>query len=80
MQIDCIDEQQENACDSIRVSFETDSKVIDESNLHDSKHRLQRVSTEAGMQIDRNDEQSENAFASIRVSFEPDSKINDEID
>jgi hypothetical protein len=53
--------------------------VNDESDLQRSKHRSQRISTEAGMQIDCNDEQWESASASIRVSFDPDSKVIDEI-
>jgi hypothetical protein len=46
------DEQYENADSSIRGSFDVDSKVTDERELHDEKQDLQIISTEAGIQID----------------------------
>jgi hypothetical protein len=60
------------------VSFDPDSKVNDESDLHPLKHPSPRNSTDAGRQIDFNDEQPESALASIRVSVDPDSNCNEQ--
>jgi hypothetical protein len=57
-QIDSNDEQSQSALDSIRVSFDPDSNVNDESDLQPEKDFSPRNSTEAGRQIDFNDEQS----------------------
>jgi hypothetical protein len=65
---------------SIRVSFDPDSNVNDQSDLHLEKDSLPRNSTDAGRKIDCNDEQPESAPDSIRVSFDPDSNVNDESD
>jgi hypothetical protein len=51
-QIDCNDEQREKAFASIRVSFDPDSNVNDESDEHDEKELVPRNSTVAGRQID----------------------------
>jgi hypothetical protein len=64
----------------MRVSFEPDSNINDESDVHDKKELSPRNSSEAGRQIDFNDEQPESAFASIRVSLDPFSNVNDESD
>jgi hypothetical protein len=55
IQIDFNDEQPESASAPIRVSFEPDSKVNDESNLQQEKERSERITTEAGRQIDLNE-------------------------
>jgi hypothetical protein len=55
----------ESALDSIRVSFDPNSNVNDDSELHELKELLPRNSTEAGRQIDFNNEQPESAWASI---------------
>jgi hypothetical protein len=49
--IDLSDED-ENACHSIRVNRESDSNVIDESDLQYEKHDEQRTSTFRGITID----------------------------
>jgi MinD-like ATPase involved in chromosome partitioning or flagellar assembly len=49
--------QSAKAFDSIRVSFESDSDVNDESDEQPLKHFVQITSTEDGIQIDCNDEQ-----------------------
>jgi hypothetical protein len=74
------DEQSQSASDAIRVSFDPDSNVNDESDLHPQKDLSPRNSTEAGRQIDFNDEQLQSAHDAIRVSFDPDSNVNDESD
>jgi hypothetical protein len=56
-QIDCNDEQSENEFVSIRVRFDSDSNVNDESDVHDEKELSPTNSTDAGRQIDFNDEQ-----------------------
>jgi hypothetical protein len=65
IQIDVNDEQSESARASIRVSFDPDSNVNEESDSHDEKEPSARNSTEAGIQIDCNDEQPDTAPASI---------------
>jgi hypothetical protein len=50
---------------SIRLSFDPDSNVNEESESHDLKHDLPTISTNAGRQIDFNDEQPQSASASI---------------
>jgi hypothetical protein len=77
-QSDFNDEQPESASASIRVSFDSDSKVNDERDLHEEKDLSPTNSTDAGRQIDFNDEQAWNANFSIRISFEPDSNINEQ--
>jgi hypothetical protein len=79
-QIDFNDEQSETAFASIWVSFDPDSNVNEESDVHLWKQLSPRNSTDAGRQIDFNNEQSETAFTSIRVSFDPDSNVNDDSD
>jgi hypothetical protein len=79
-QIDFNDEHLENASASIRVSFDPDSNVNDDSDQHNEKASSPRNSTEAGRQIDLNEKQLENAFASIRVSLHPDSKNSEQTD
>jgi hypothetical protein len=69
----------ENALDSIRVNLESDSNVIDESDLHFEKHDEQRSSTFRGRTIDSSDD-FENALDSIRVNLESDSNVIDERD
>jgi hypothetical protein len=64
-QIDCNDEQLENASRSIRVSFDPDSNVNVESEMHPKKDLHPRNWIAAGRQIDCNNEQSENASLSI---------------
>jgi hypothetical protein len=78
-QIDINDEQPPSASDSIRVSFDPNAKVNDESDVQSEKELSPRNSTEAGRQIDCSNEQPRKAEPSIRVSFDPDSNINDEI-
>jgi hypothetical protein len=53
--------------------------VIDESDLHSSKHLDPRISTVDGITIDSSDE-PENALGSIRVNREFDSNVIDESD
>jgi hypothetical protein len=72
------DAQSESAFASIRVSFDPDSNVNDESNSHQLKEHFPRVSTEAGRQTDSNESQDMNADDSIRVSFDSDSNVNAE--
>jgi hypothetical protein len=45
-------DEYENVSDSIRVNLESDSNVIDESDLHLEKHDEQRSSTFRGIIID----------------------------
>jgi hypothetical protein len=78
--IDFNDEQSEKAFASIRVSFDPDSNVNDESDLHEEKELAPRNPTDAGRQTDCNFEQLWKAFDSIRASFDPDSNENDERD
>jgi hypothetical protein len=78
MQNDFNDEHPRNAAPSIRVSFDPDSKVNDESDVHQQKEPTQRTSTDAGIHIILSDEQEANEFSSIRVSLDPDSKVNAE--
>jgi hypothetical protein len=54
--IDFSDEQPESALASIRVSFDPDSNVNDESDLHDEKECSPRNLTDEGRQIDCNNE------------------------
>jgi hypothetical protein len=56
IRIDSNDEHSENAFASIRLSFEPDSNVNDESDVHKENEDSPRNSTEAGRQIDVNDE------------------------
>jgi hypothetical protein len=74
------DKHSQSAYASIRVSFDPNSNVNDESELHMAKERFPRRSTDAGRQIDCNDEQPWSAYASIRASFDPDSNVNEESD
>jgi hypothetical protein len=60
------DEQNEKTSSSIRRSFDPDSKLTAEIDLHRAKQDLQRISTEEGIQIDFSDEQTDNALSSIR--------------
>jgi hypothetical protein len=57
MQNDESDEQNQNADLAIDESFEPDSNVTLERDLHPSKHFLPSISTEEGMKIDESDEQ-----------------------
>jgi hypothetical protein len=57
IRIDFNNEQPKNACASIRVNFDPDSNVNDESRLHPKKELSPRNSTEAGRQSDFNEEQ-----------------------
>jgi hypothetical protein len=77
-EIDCSDRHPESAFASIRVSFEQDSNVNDESDAQPERYLSPITSTKQGIQIDISLEQPVNAFASIRVSFESDSKTNPE--
>jgi hypothetical protein len=77
-EIDFNDEQQQIAAASIRVSFDPDSNVNDESDVHPIKVQAPRNSTDAGKQMDSNDEQLESACDSTRVRFDPDSNINEQ--
>jgi hypothetical protein len=61
MQIDCNDEQLLNASRSIRFNLESDSKVIEESDVQLEKQPKLMSSTVRGIQIDFNDEQPWNA-------------------
>jgi hypothetical protein len=63
---------------SIRLSFDPDSNVNDESRQQQEKDSSPRNSTDAGRQIDCNDEQLENALDSIRVSCDPDSNSSEQ--
>jgi hypothetical protein len=47
-----LNEENENAFDSIRFNPEFDSNEIDESDSHSSKHDEQRISTLRGISID----------------------------
>jgi hypothetical protein len=67
-QIDSNDKQEENASASIRVSFDSDSNVNDESDSHDEKDLSPRNSTDAGRQMDINDKQEWNESAPISDS------------
>jgi hypothetical protein len=69
-QIDCNDAQRESAFVSIRLSFDPDSNVNDESEEHDEKEFSERNSTKEGTQTDRNDEKCTNKSAPISYSFE----------
>jgi hypothetical protein len=60
-QIDSKDEQSKNVFPPIRVSFDTDSNVSDERDMHDENELSPRDSTDAGRQIDLNDEHCESA-------------------
>jgi hypothetical protein len=75
--IDVNDWQCENDSLSIRVSFDRDSKVTDESSLHHPKHLAQTASTDAGMQIDAKLEHPQNASVPINNRFDTDSKVTD---
>jgi hypothetical protein len=80
MWIDLNDEQLKNAFFSIRLSFDPDSNVNDESDSQEAKEFSARDSSWAGRQIDCNAEQFRNACDSIRVSLDPDSHANEERD
>jgi hypothetical protein len=56
-QIDCNEKPSQKVLASIRVSFDPDSNVNNESNLHGEKEPTRRNPTDAGRQIDFNDEQ-----------------------
>jgi hypothetical protein len=56
-QIDLSDEQLSSALASIRFSLDPDSNVNEKSDRQNSKHVLQRISTEAGIQIDSSNSQ-----------------------
>jgi hypothetical protein len=58
--IDFNDAQSESAFAPIRVSFDPDSNINDESHQQYEKASSPRNSTDAGRQIDFNDEQPEN--------------------
>jgi hypothetical protein len=73
---DANDERPESAFASIRIKFEPDSNVNDDSELQRDKHSSQRISTEAVIQVDSDDEHKASAFASIRIKFDPDSNAN----
>jgi hypothetical protein len=75
MQIDESDEHRQNACMSIRESWEPDSNVKLESAAHGQKQFSQRTSTADGMQIDESDEQPQNAKRSIREILQSDSNV-----
>jgi hypothetical protein len=79
MKIDENNEQPENADSAIDESWEIDSNVTVERDLHPDKHDLPSISTEEGMKIDESDEQSWNADSAIDESWESDSKITFEI-
>jgi hypothetical protein len=68
-----------NAFDSIRVNRESDSNETDSSDLHQKKHRKQRISTSRGIKIDRSEE-SENACDSIRLNRDSTSNETDSSD
>jgi hypothetical protein len=78
MEIDCKDEQPQNADSPIRVSFESDSNVNEESAVQSRKESSPMISTEAGTQIDRNEEQAWKALVSILVTRDTDSNESDE--
>jgi hypothetical protein len=59
------DEQEINAWDSTRSSFEPGSNVNNEREWQQPKQWSQRTSTFEGIQIDVSDEQSANAYDSI---------------
>jgi hypothetical protein len=65
-------DEYENTSDSIRVKYEFDSNVIDESDLQCEKHFDPRLSTLLGIKIDSSDE-DENAADSICVNRDLDS-------
>jgi hypothetical protein len=68
MQNDESDEHQRNADSAIDKSFESDSNVTVERDLHSEKHSLPRLWTEEGMKIDESDEQDQNAYSAIDES------------
>jgi hypothetical protein len=67
--IDLNDRQSENDFASIRVSFDSDSKVTDRRSQHRYKDSAPTISTEAGTQIEFKRIQRENDLAPIRVSL-----------
>jgi hypothetical protein len=73
------DDNEENACDSIRFNDDGDSNEIDESNLQSLKHDDLGISIEHGIKIDLRFE-SENACPSIRFNDDGDSNEIDESD
>jgi hypothetical protein len=79
-QIDSNDEQPQSALASIRLSFDPDRNVNDESDVHSEKELSPRNSTEAGRRNDFNDLQLKSAFDSIRVSLDRDWNVNEESD
>jgi hypothetical protein len=64
-EIDVNDEQRRRALSPIRVSFDPDSIVNEESDVHHENESLQSTSTEAGRQIECNDGQKEHDSNSI---------------
>jgi hypothetical protein len=72
-------DEYENAPDSIRVKYESDSNMIDESESQCAKQYDPRISTLRGITIDESDDLS-NACHSIRVKCESDSNVIDESD
>jgi hypothetical protein len=77
MQIDIRLQHAENDPPPIRVSFDPDSKVTEQSSLQRWKHVAQIISTDAGTQIDLKVGHPENASAPITASFDRDSKVTD---
>jgi hypothetical protein len=67
-QIDSNDEEPSSALASIRVSFDPDSNVNDESDLHEKKDPFPRNATDAGTQMNLKDEQHENDLVPISDS------------
>jgi hypothetical protein len=65
---------------SIRVSFEPDSKVSEESSRQQKKQHRERTLTEAGTQIERSDKHAARAVRPSSFSFELDSKATNASD
>jgi hypothetical protein len=65
---------------TIRLSFDPDSSVNEESDSHAKKQCRPRIPTEAGKQMDNSEEQPEKILAPIQVRFDQDSNVHDESD
>jgi hypothetical protein len=64
------DEQPTKTFDSIRLSFDSDSKMTSPRDPQNAKHSEQRISTHFGIHIEDSDEQNAKPFDSIRQTFD----------
>jgi hypothetical protein len=75
IQIEDSDEHSRKTLDSIRSSFDFDSKITSRRDLQPPKQFKQRIVIDFGIQIEDSDEQDRKTSESIRSSLASDSKI-----